>query len=1493
MNYQQVAEVVLKVNDKDHKQKFEDAIKRQEELRKKFAAATSAGDHAALERISRDMNKVNREIANMQVNASNIKAAMQRLDQASPKELKKTIKLINDELNSGRVERGSKDWEIYVEAIRKAKSELNSVNDELEVQKSWFEKLKDSIENWQTMIVGGIAGLSQVIGAGKQAVNAYAEMEQEEANVRKFTGMTQEQVAALNEEFKKMDTRTSREELNQLAQEAGRLGKTSQEDVLGFVKAANQINVALDDLGSGATLELSKLTGIFGDEKRLGTEKSLLAVGSVINELSQNCTASAPYLADFSKRLAGVGAQAGMTIQQIMGFAAVLDTQGQACEMSATAFSQLVLQLYKDPSKFAKAAGLDVKQFSDLLKKDANEAVLQLIESLNKMGALDTLAPVFSEMGIDGARASAVLAALAGNIDFVREQQEVANEAFKEATSVTTEYNVQNETVEAGLEKAKKGFKEIAIELGEQLLPVMKYCLSTTSIVMRVLASTINFIAQNKAVLISLTASIAAYTIAVNFAAIKTKYLAAAATIANTASKLWHATLLLSTAAFSLFTGNTHKASVAMRAFNIAVKANPIGLIISAIGLLVTAITAFVSKTKQAREEQERLRQEMNKYKNSLRDINQVSADYAKDEIARLKALYEEAINEAKSKDARIAAAKKLQELYPDYFGNMSTEQIMLGNAIKQYKDLTNAIILNARARAAADKIKENESNILDLEIQRDELEDFKKKGEHYRNRKSKELSDTKKEMDDASWDYRYPMNKTQREEQDAKQRLDKSVEKYKVISTSIKNTNNLLKRNQTRLDDVNAKIAENEKANNELAEKYKDATKLLSTTVVQEPGASETPQITYTPTTGGLTKSQEKEQRKAEAAARKAAAAARKALDEQLKKERAARDKQLAENEEAYQNDEISYAKYMANKDKIQLKYLESAMAVLQKKGLTDTAQYADLLKKHEELQGAAIKRVKDIQLKELKAAYNTESAANQIAYNLGEKSYLDYIDRKRTLDQNYLADRIRIYEEAGLTETEEYAQLLKDKADAETKALENQRKKNLKILKNEHEQQTDMVTEALFDPNSPMFGNQRAYNQALLDEDVRYLTAKRDLFAKDSEEWIAANNELNDRINKDQLDKKKEAHEMLLQYSKEYREKDRAGRLKAELELLTELHKQGLISEEAYQEAVAKIKKHYRDEENDERKKNSEGIKTEYNDMVNNLHDSFKNLFESLKEGGGNMWNNIAEAATAAFAVMSAAMSAYSAYTDAERDLELAKVEKRYDKEIAAAGKNTKKKEKLEKQKEEETAKIKKKYLKKSQKIELAQAIASTALAAINSYASAAKQNWILGAVAAALATAAGAVQIATIKKQHQAEAEGYYEGGFTGGRDYRKEAGVVHGGEFVANHNAVNNPNLMPVLRLIDYAQRNNTVGSLTAEDVSNAIGQGRGVSARGEVARASSSSTPTIITNSIDTSALDRLNDRLDRGIEAHMIMDGEQGAYRKMKHYEQLLNNPRR
>ena len=302
----------------------------------------------------------------------------------------------------------------------------------------------------------------------------------------------------------------------------------------------------------------------------------------------------------------------------------------------------------------------------------------------------------------------------------------------------------------------------------------------------------------------------------------------------------------------------------------------------------------------------------------------------------------------------------------------------------------------------------------------------------------------------------------------------------------------------------------------------------------------------------------------------------------------------------------------------------------------------------------------------------------------------------------------------------------------------------------------------------------------------------------------------------------------------------------------------------------------------------------------------DAFSGLFSNLGKEGAEFWGNLSDAAEASFAVMGAMLSQFSAYNDAERDLELAKIQQRYDRELEAAGNNEKKKAAIEKQRDAELAKTKSKYNDRAMKIEIAQALAQTAMNAISAYGAGLQvggmAGLILAPIAAAMATAAGMMQIATIKKQHEAQAAGYYSGGFTDRNpDNRREVGVVHANEFVANHKAVANPALSPVLSLIDRAQRSNTVGSLTAADVSNAIGQGRGVSARGEVASpATASGSPLAgsLASVADTSdrtrrAIDRLSDNIENGIETFVVMDGERGLHKKLRHYERLIENPKR
>lgn len=1396
MNTTREAEVVLKVNSKEAQDKLERLQAQAKELRERFADAFRRGDTRGIEAINKDLIKVNKEISLMRTNAANIRAAMTRLDQATPRELQRTIKLINNELNSGRVRRGSKEWDEYIQKLRLVQGELAKVKRDMQVgpKVSFLGKIKNGINGWGATAAAAAAAFGGVVMSGKAAVQAYADMEAEEANVRKYTGMTAEQVAALNEEFKKMDTRTSREDLNKLAQEAGRLGKTSTEDVLGFVRAADQINVALDDLGEGATLTLSKLTGIFGDEATYGTEKSLLKVGSVINELSQNCSASAPYLAEFSSRIGGIAAQSKMTISDVMAFAAVLDTQNLNVEASSTAVGQLITKIYQEPAKMARAAGLDVKKFSEMVKTDMNGALVMLFEHLNQFGGMEILAKVFDNMGTDGARAIPVLTALAGHVDELKRQQSEANKAFAEGTSVSKEFDVQNNTVQAGLDKAKKAFNDLAVDLGKQLLPVMRYCISGTSLLMRVMSGLISFFIQHRAAILALTSAIVAYNVAANWAAIKTAAFTATSKLLHVTLGAVRLTTIAVSGVFALFSGNVSRASAAIKLFSSTIKANPIGLFVSLITSAIVAVGSWINRVNNARKAEQELAkqraQQAREFRKQVSDISTTAGEYAKTELDRLKKLYDATQDQTKSQKERIAAVKELQKTYPSAFGNLSQEKILAGEAASAYDTLATSIIKAARAKAAAEKIKENEKLLLDLDLEREDVENSIREDSEALD---KALAHRKSQGKHLSDKYKFSLTGPSAKEK----------RQLAALNTTVQNLNDNLDSSSERLEQIIMQNGELERANERLA---KVAAQTNAAPDVDFSGP------VVTPPEGDGYVSETLAEKKAKEAQKKAKEALKKDLDER-------------------------------------------------------------------------------------KSLYIQAEAENSVRYYTGAQDYAAYLAKKEQLETEYADDVIKIHQQHDQLDKVAYAQALKDKADLLKKHEDEQRKPRLQQVEADHRENTDAATMSFYDPSSDVFQNQRLLNQMLFQEDIRYLNEKAALYKDGSEERAKIEQEIADRTAKDQLDKQKETAEALVAFEQQYRRSSGSVREQNELAIMAELHQRGLISEEEYQRAVNDIKDKYRREDIDK----ARTVQSEYADMVMNLTTAFKKFFDELGQDGTNFWDNLSNLASSAFAVMSSFISQFSAYASAERDLELAKTEKRYDKEIQAAGKNTKKKEKLEKQKEADLARIKKKYNDKEMKMQLAQAVAQTAVAAINAYASGSKVNVWLGPVAAALATAAGMVQIATIKKQHEAQAAGYYEGGFTARlADDRREVGVVHANEFVANHQAVANPALAPVLRLIDTAQRNNTVGSLTAADVSNAIGQGSGVSARGEVGRGpvvdaaiAGGLSAVARSNSRSNEVIGRLSDLLDSGIEAKVILDGEDGFHKKYTHYKKLIDNPKR
>ena len=1467
MAYKEIAEVVLKCNSEDYKRTYEDNIAKAKALRKALADAYSAGDARKVIEVNKELQKTNATIQRMRTNASNVEAAMRNLDKATPKELHRALKAINAELSSGRVERGSKEWDTYVNKLKAVKRQLSEVNAEMSIDtRSPLEKLKDGINDWGASAATAVAAFGGIVVSGKAAVQAYADMEAEMANVRKYTGMTAEQVETLNEAFKQMDTRTSREDLNKLAQEAGRLGKTSIEDVLGFVKAADQINVALDELGEGATLTLSKLTGIFGLEGQYGTEQSLLKVGSVVNELSQNCAASAPYLTEFASRMAGVGAQAGLSVQQIMAFGAVLDSTNQNVEASATALSQVIVRIYQDPAKYAKIAGLDIQNFTSLVKTDINSALMELLSALNQVGGMDALSPMFKDMGENGARAIATLSTLAEHIEDVKQQQVAANTAFAEGSSVTKEFDVQNNTVQARLDKLKKSFTEMAVSLGEKLLPVMQYAISGTSLLMHALSSVVGFIVKNRTAVISLVAAITVAVLANKSYVIWAK-LCAAAEVAHTIAI--KAKQIVVTALTNLMTGlrlayyamtlQVGKLTVAWKALDKATKANVFGAIASAAIMLYGVIKNLISGTDE-------YTQKMDK---AMASANGLSAESIKEE-KELSKLFSTLKGTTAGTDAYEKAKAAIISQYGQYLQGLVNEKGEIIDLEAAYKRLTIAIRANAKAKGIA-TARENIETTYNEEVTKD-LEELRKSLTAAGATKS-QIEKVMTAVQDQITTNR-PIGKEIQGLLDRlyEQNVQSSNQAVGLIAISPA---------AGLVSSYNAGKAQQESPLgifNRITKRQGDyLSRMVS--LDQMEGIARPAKNASDEDLATVIKMLEGALKRGEYMSTVAVIAPNGSTTLDIKTRAEIQD--LLDQYRIEQGNRVPSGNSTQNPSPT----IEPTRTVPTSDGVKG-ANKEDTQRERQKQMQAEIDAVK--------AQNDAIALANLTAYATGQKDFEQYLYTKRNLEEQAREAQIKIYEEWGETDNAKYRDLLKKRAEADLDAIAARKKQMASLIDSEHRERTDNITMRYYDPTAAEFDNKVALNQALLEEDIRYLRQKQLLYEQNSEEYAAIEKQIQTRVNQDKLDKQKELADAYKQIVGKYLETSAEATKQAELKMLDKLLEAGVITQEQFEEIKTAI-----EENADAAEAAGKGFAQFSSEMGQNVSTIY-NAIKQIAEGAKDIPGYVASAITSAIALLSTFLQQTSAYYDAERDLELAKVEKRYDAEIKAAGKNERKKKKIEEQKERETAKIKNKYNKRAQSMELAQAVASTAMAAINAYASASKVNWILGPIAAAMAVAAGAIQIATIQKQHQAQAAGYYSGGFTTrSSNNRREVGVVHANEFVANHQAVANPAIAPVLRLIDQAQRANTVGSLTANDVSNAIGVNRGVSTRGvtssESATATINDSAAIIADiSARTSkALDRLSDNIEQGILAEVVMDGERGLARKLNNYNKLNQNVRR
>lgn len=568
------------------------------------------------------------------------------------------------------------------------------------------------------------------------------------------------------------------------------------------------------------------------------------------------------------------------------------------------------------------------------------------------------------------------------------------------------------------------------------------------------------------------------------------------------------------------------------------------------------------------------------------------------------------------------------------------------------------------------------------------------------------------------------------------------------------------------------------------------------------------------------------------------------------------------------------------------------------------------------------------------IKAETNQLMADNAKAYAEGNKSYQQFLDDRQSIQINGFAKLKQLYGE----ESNEYKQLLDNQVNVVKQHDDAVIKMNEQTIERERLQKEASIKAQYNDASSAIYQNDIALDEALYQNEVDTMKRRLSLYNEGSEEWLDLKAEMEQASLDHQLQMQESYMNQLKELRQQFGKQDVQAQETMYLNGLDNLYKKGLIKEEEYQQMKLEITKQFAaqraqiEAEDHGAGSTQAKIDSKTSEMVNSAKaaagdaqstngsfggyfvaqvQNYQNTMEKLKELYGSDEQNHAaymqakaqvtsdfldgmvQKTQAAYNGISNIMSAASAYSQACSDLELAKISKNYEKQIAAAGNNSKKKKRLEEKRDKELAAAKAKANKRAMKIEIAQAIASTAMAAINAYSSAAKVpfiGWTLAPIAAGMATAAGLLQIATIRKQHQAEAAGYYSGGYTGGRRYRREAGVVHEGEFVANHQAVNNSSIRPAFDLIDRAQRSNTVGSLTADDISRALGSGGGRAVVTPIVNVSNDNSE--VRESLDgvNNAITILNQTLDDGLEIVMPIAGRSGLHRKLKDYERLLDN---
>lgn len=652
-------QIVITANAAVAKKVMEELAQRTEAIKQKMAALD-----VTTEKGKREFNKLNKELVSYNsataqniTNEERVKHAIDNLSTTSLSKLRTALASAKKVL--GTTFQDDPNLKKKQQDVRTLQAQIDKLTGSVHKQGgAWSTAMKNL-----TAYVGLFQVFNKVKDLVTGAIKKNLDYSGSLTDIRKVSGLTMDDVNKLSTELSKIDTRTSVEGLAKLAYEGAKLGmgKYGVDGMKQFVAAADQINVAIgEEMGDQALPALSKMVETMGLIPRMGIEKAMLATGSAMFKLSSTSTATSSNIIEFAKRLTGVSRTAGITTDQLLALGSASDSLFLMPEVSATAMSKFIVALQKNHNLIEKDLGIQQGTIKDMYAAGhAMDAIVMVLEKMRDKGNMNALGGIFKDLGSDGQRLVTAMVTMSKNVDVLKDHLYESQEAFEEATAVTSEYEMQQQSAIGILERANNLWEKAfvnpeGVDMVKNLAIAwydMSEMMTQSPIFKGTLNSALTAVVTSVKVLAFMLPALINYIVALGVWKTVTFFIS------------------LSRAIWAAVTAQT--------AFNAAASKNIYAAIASVILTLVGVVTSYVHSSEEAAEAEKEAARQASEWRDKLNDA-QNETNTLTQKLSNYKTMLEKA-NLTQAERNRIIG--RFNKDFRPYINNLGIE-------IKNVKDL-------------------------------------------------------------------------------------------------------------------------------------------------------------------------------------------------------------------------------------------------------------------------------------------------------------------------------------------------------------------------------------------------------------------------------------------------------------------------------------------------------------------------------------------------------------------------------------------------------------------------------------------------------------------------------------------------------------------------------------------------------------------------------------------------------------------------------------